>query len=87
MDVLAHVIIALASVGVATYAWVAPSVVRVRWSYGLIAATLLSGSYLVAARPSRLMHVCVVGMLYVVVVIALTVGANRRLASQASRRR
>lgn len=80
--VILHVIIAFASLAAATASVFHPNKTKLLTSYGFIAATLLSGVVLVVAEPSRMLHVCVAGLLYVTVASALTVTANIRLVAR-----
>ncbi len=80
MIVILHVIIALASIGVTTYAYAQPSLLKLRTAYGLVALTLGSGIYLVANAPSHMVEVCTVGLVYLGVVSIGIVAARAKLA-------
>jgi hypothetical protein len=78
--VILHILIAIASIVVATINIFSPTKAKLIGSYSLIAATLLSGTALVVIEPSRMVHVCVTGLVYVVFASVLTIAANVRLA-------
>lgn len=78
--VILHIIIALASIAIATANVFSPTKSKLIGSYSLIAATLLSGTLLVVIEPSRMLHVCVAGLAYVAASSILTIAANVRLA-------
>lgn len=48
-------------------------------NYGLIAATLLSGTYLVVVTHSNILHACISGLLYLAVTNILLIFASRRI--------
>jgi hypothetical protein len=82
MIVLIHVLIALASVAYTTYAFFKPAKSALYTSYSLVAATLLSGSYLVASNPPvHMLQTCTTGLLYVGAVTVGLVAVHRKLAS------
>lgn len=83
MIILIHVIIALTSLAFSGLAYFMPSKLKLRVSYGLIAATLISGTYLVVTLNSPLLSACVSGLIYLTVVVTATVAAQRRLAQTA----
>jgi hypothetical protein len=76
----AHIFIALASVAYTTYLFFAPSQSRLNVSYGLTAATLLSGTYLVVSRGTHILESCVLGLLYIGAVSVVIASARRELA-------
>ncbi len=80
MLILLHVVIALTSIGAATYLAISPSQHKLYATYGLILTTIASGSYLVWRLHSPMIASCVTGLAYLgVVLIGVTV-AHRRLA-------
>ena len=83
MILLIHIVVALASMLVAAMVFIAPAARMLVVSYVLIAATLTSGIYLIAANPAHMMQACIVGVLYLTVDSGLTVVARRRLAAGA----
>jgi len=75
-----HILTAIASLGLSTYAFFYPSKPKLRFSYGLIAATLASGFYLVWSSPSHMASACITGLAYVGIVAAATVATRHKLA-------
>ena len=80
MIVLLHVSIALLSVGFTTLTAVRPSLAKLRASYGLIGATLASGTYLVVSTHSPLLSSCVTGLVYITAMTAGILVTHTRLA-------
>lgn len=85
MLILIHVITALVSMGVSTLAAVRPSAKRVVASYGLIGATVGSGTILIVMNSADVLKSCLVGLAYLVVVTFLSVVAHRRLQHTAAK--
>ncbi len=79
MLILIHVIIALASVAVASLGIAKPSVKNLKANYGLIAATVASGTYLLVTTPGHMLEACIMGLAYTIAVSILTVGVHVRL--------
>ena len=85
MIILLHVIIALTSIVSTTVLAFIPSRFKMRVSFGLIAATLASGTYLVVSTHSPLVSSCLTGLAYLSVALAgVGVGAYR-MARQETR--
>ena len=85
MIILLHVLIALASIVSTTVLAFMPSRSKMRVSFGLIAATLASGTYLVISTHSPLVSSCLTGLAYLSVALAgVAVGAYR-MARQETR--
>ncbi|MEK7594557.1 MAG: hypothetical protein AAB436_02900 [Patescibacteria group bacterium] len=82
MVVFAHVVIALSSLIYATYLFFRPSIKGLRASSGLVALTLVSGSYLVLLQPSHMVSACMSGLAYLAFVSSLMLAAYRRYAKQ-----
>ena len=78
MVLLMHIIIALASVILASITLFKPATRRFYASYGLILATVASGTYLLVATSASILHTCLSGLCYVTVVSILTVAAHVR---------
>lgn len=76
-----HIIIAIASFVLAAGLLVKPMQKLLSVNYGLIAATIVTGTILVVQGYSAL-HVCAMGMVYTLVMMAMSVVARQRLASQ-----
>ncbi len=79
MLLITHILIALASLVLATLAVMSPSQTKLRGSYGLIALTLASGTVLVVTTGANLLHSCLTGLVYCATVLALALAAQRRL--------
>lgn len=75
-----HILFALASVGYATYAYVAPTRRHLHYSYGLMALTVASGVSLVVVQPVHLASACTSGLVYGAGVAISTILTHRRLA-------
>jgi uncharacterized membrane protein YhaH (DUF805 family) len=81
MLVLAHVLIAITSLFFSGYVLVFPSKKRLHVSYGLVALTLGSGTYLVWSTGSPILSSCLTGLFYLSLIVTATAIAYRRLAS------
>lgn len=83
MVILIHVIIALMSIGIASFVYFKPSVKRLVVSYLFILGTVGSGTFLIIASSSNILKSCLVGLLYLTVVSIVTIATHirvRRLA-------
>ena len=80
MALIIHILIALGSIAVATAAYFYPSQSKLSLSYGLVAATLASGSYLVLANPAHMVQACTTGLIYLGAVSVAIISAHRKLA-------
>ena len=84
MVILIHVIIALLSIGIASFVYFKPSVARIAVSYLFILGTVGSGTFLLLSSPSNILKSCLVGLLYLTLVSLVTIATHirvRRLAS------
>jgi hypothetical protein len=79
MFILAHVIIALSSMALTTYLYFKPSKRKFHAAYGLVAATLASGTYLVVSTHSPLLSSCMTGLIYLGAVSGGMIAARRRV--------
>jgi len=79
MIVLIHVIIALASIGVASFTFFKPSIQRLLVSYGFIVATVGSGAYLIVSMSSDILRSCLTGLFYLTVVSIVTIATHIRV--------
>lgn len=79
MILLLHISVALASLLTAGLTFVSPSRSRIRVSQGLVAATIVSGTYLVISMNVNLLHVCLMGVVYLAVIGFGLVVASRKL--------
>jgi hypothetical protein len=80
MSLIIHVIIALSSIGLTTYAYLRPSSRVLRGAYGAIGLTIASGVYLVVVMPSHMLQACMSGLLYLGFVSIGIIAARSRLA-------
>jgi hypothetical protein len=81
MLILLHILIALSSLIFSGYVFFSPSKRKLNVSYGLVALTLASGTYLVIATNSAILAACTSGLLYLSCVLTATVAAHRKLLS------
>lgn len=81
MIILLHVLIALTSIIYSGYAFFAPSKAKIRASYGLVAATLISGTYLVVSTHSPILSSCVTGLIYLGIVMSGILAAQHKLTT------
>lgn len=79
MVLISHIIISLCSLIFASYAIIKPSSKKLIGSYSLVAATLISGTYLVVSTKSSMISACVTGLAYTLLVVTLTLLAKIRL--------
>ena len=82
MFVLLHVSVALLSVVFATVTFIKPSQNKFYFSYVLVAATIITGTLLIIKSPSHMVQSCIMGILYVGVVLSTLVLAKKKLARQ-----
>ena len=75
-----HIIIALLSLISATVLFFLPSRTKLQTTYGLVAATILSGSYLTWLKPVHLTATCVTGLIYLGAISFAIVSARHKLA-------
>lgn len=85
MILIFHIVVALAGIASSTYAFVAPSRAKLNATYGLIALTFASGTYLVISTHSPLLASCVSGLAYLAVTLGGLFAAGRKLARQTAR--
>lgn len=85
MILLLHIATALTSVAFTTYLFLRPSATKLYASYGLMAGTLASGTYLIASTGSHLIEACAMGLLYTGAVSFGIIAAQRKLAAQRAR--
>lgn len=82
MLLIVHITIAMISVLFAALLFFSPNDFKFKANYVLIAATLLSGTYLVVDRGTHLVESCFVGLIYIGAVLYANIAAKRKLASQ-----
>jgi hypothetical protein len=82
MMLLLHILIALTSIVVSGLAYAKPDKRRLTVSYGLVVATLTTGTYLVASAPAHLASACASGLIYLGIVGAPIAAAHAKLAHE-----
>lgn len=82
MILLTHILIALGSIAYSGLTLIRPSKHKIRVSYGFVAATLISGTYLVVSTHSPILSSCVTGLIYLAVVMSGILAAQAKLAAQ-----
>lgn len=79
MIIVLHVLVAIASIILASYAMMFPTKSVLRSTYGLIGLTLASGTYLVVLHPGHLLQTCLTGLVYTILVTVGVVMAHRKM--------
>ena len=77
-----HILVAVLSLITATVLLIAPSVSLLRTTYGLFAATVLSGTYVAVRNGEHLVQTCLTGLAYIAFVSAALLVARRQLARE-----
>jgi hypothetical protein len=85
MLLLTHIFVALLGIVVATLSVIAPSQRKLNTSYGLLAATLTTGTLLVWQLHASLVSACFSGLLYTSFITISSVVAKRRLVRATAR--
>lgn len=80
MILLLHIAIAVASLLLAAYSLFSPSRAKLFLNYGMIAATLGTGGYLIVMSPAHMTQGCAVGLFYTLIMIAASVALRRKIA-------
>jgi hypothetical protein len=80
MILIAHIIIALASIAFTTYLWISPSHAKFKTSYMLVGLTILSGILLVVMSPATMLQACTSGLMYTALVTVGMASARGKLA-------
>lgn len=84
MIILLHVIIALASIGIASFTFFKPTIKRLSVSYGFIVATVASGTFLIISMSSDILRSCLTGLFYLTVVSIVTIATHLRVRRTAA---
>lgn len=79
MILILHIGVALLSMAWAGYTFISPSQIKLFVSYGLMAATLGTGIYLVIGSPSHMVQACLMGVGYLAITASATLVARRKL--------
>lgn len=82
MILAAHITIAIASIAYTTFLNLRPDRSKLNLAYGLVAGTLISGTYLVISMHSALVQSCATGLIYLGAVSANLIAARHKLAKQ-----
>jgi hypothetical protein len=81
MLLVTHILIALTSIAFSSLAFFAPSRLKLQASYGLVAATLVSGTWLVLSTGSPLLSSCMTGLVYLAASMGALIMARRKLVA------
>ena len=81
---ITHIAIAISSLGVAGFAFLRPSHIKLRASYASVAATLITGTILLIQSPGHLTSTCLTGLTYLGFVMIPLLAVRHRLAKQPS---
>jgi len=84
MLILFHIFVALASLAVSAQQYFSPSRNGQLVSVGAILLTVVSGAGLVIMGANA-MHLCIAGIIYTIITLALTIRARYVLSSQLAR--
>jgi hypothetical protein len=84
MIVLLHVIIALSSIALASYTFFKPSTKKLLTSYGLMIATVASGTYLLIALQADILRTCLSGLFYLTVTLIVTIATHVKVRKRAA---
>lgn len=79
MIILIHIVIALASIVIASFTLLKPDFKKLVVSYGFIIATITSGTLLLITAPSHILQSCMVGLGYLTAVSIVTIATHYRL--------
>ncbi|HVZ12274.1 MAG TPA: hypothetical protein VG965_04555 [Patescibacteria group bacterium] len=78
MLLITHILIAITSLGYTGFTFLNPSKNKFYASYVLVAATLMSGTYLVFLKPAHMVSACMTGIVYLAFVTSGLIAAHRR---------
>lgn len=79
-----HILVALVSLLSAGFMYFYPTKTRLKVTLFLATATLASGSYLIVSTPSHLLQSCVMGLIYLGVLVYAVVSARQKIAKVTS---
>ena len=85
MIIITHIIIALLSVVSSGVLFFRQSKFNFTVTYSLVAATLLSGTYLVFESKASLTHACISGLAYLGIILIGLIPAHIKFASKADK--
>jgi len=81
---VSHIAIALSSVAWATYVLLQPSMKKITVSYGMIGATLVTGTVLVVLSSRSILASCLTGLVYAVGMTCVTIAAHVKVKKLAA---
>jgi hypothetical protein len=84
MILLTHITIAIFSIIYTGFAFFMPSPTKLRVSYGLVAATLASGTYLAVVSHANIIQACLTGLTYLGIISVGIAAMHYRMAHDAS---
>ena len=79
MLLLLHIVIALSSLLFSAYAYIIPSIRKLKISYALLVLTVASGTYLVVSAGVPMLRSCLTGLVYVVVTLGGILATHHKL--------
>lgn len=82
MILLLHIFIAVLSVVLASIALARPTRHLLTLSYGMVGATIATGVTLVVIAPVSMLHLCISGLVYTIITLAILTMARQKLASR-----
>lgn len=82
MILIIHILAALGGIVMSSFSFLFPSVSRIRWSYGLVMATIATGTAIIIRDHLSILSVCLSGLLYVGFTVGWLIAAHRKLARQ-----
>jgi hypothetical protein len=80
MTLIIHIIIALSSIALTTYAYFRPSSNLLRAAYAFVGLTFATGFYMVAMAPAHMIQACTSGLVYLGIVSIGIVATRAKLA-------
>ena len=75
--------IALVSIGLTSFAYMAPTKMKLRAAYGFVGLTFASGFYLVWSEPAHMLESCMMGIAYLAVMSVGILATRRKLVKLA----
>ena len=79
-----HILVALTGLVYSVYLFFRPTKTGVKIVYGLLALTIISGSYLIYTKPAHITQTCIEGLVYIGVMLAGIFVARHKLAKQST---
>lgn len=82
MLLVLHIVAALAGILMSTFSYVSPSLAKIKFSYGLVLATIASGTVIIIEKHVNILSVCLTGLLYIGFTVSGLIAAQHKLAKQ-----